>query len=237
MGLSAWILLLHLTIGPHVSSRRRPVMTETRDSIVIVPSPSPCLCPDDTCDDLGCVAPLPSWWTTATTSCPLVVDVEPGLTGFAGTVYAQARECQNTTASSVIDIDDDWVIDAHITLTGTTPNLICGLWCVSACLESMCGPTYYRFPRDSDIDSPPSQYCCCLVETNQFQLDYEIRICIPAGVVAESECGAPYELTVIVTLLSRDQMKTGDVCDPGTYMPLGIATACELPLMTFYDGG
>jgi hypothetical protein len=220
------------------------------EDIDVPPPPPPtlsdCLCPDDTCDDLGCVDPTPNWWVPpppplpyTTTNCPLVVDVELGLAGFAGTVFAQTRECKSTDVARVIDIDDDWVIDVHITLTGPTPNLICGLWCVSACLESMCGPTYYRFPRDSDIDSPPppSPYCCCLVETNQFTSDYDIRICIPAGVVTESECGAPYELTVIVTLLSRDQMKAGDKCDPGTYMPLGVATACELPLMTFYDGG
>ena len=201
-----------------------------------IPDESPCLCPDDNCKNLGCVAPTPNWWIPPPpAACPLVVDVELGLTGFAGNVFAQTRECQNATASSVIDIDDDWVIDVHITLTGTTPNLICGLWCVSACLESMCENKHYRFPHDSA--SPPSQYCCCLVETNQFQSAYEIRICIPHGVVDVNECGAPYELTVIVTLLSRDQMKQGDKCDPGTYMPLGVATACELPLMTFYDGG
>jgi len=202
---------------------------------------SQCLCPDHKCDYLNngkpCVDPVysPPWWLLNTTrSCELVVDPEFGVT-LTGTVYAQARECDSNKVARVIDIDDNWLIDVHITLSGTLPRLLCGLWCVSACLESMCGDTHYRFPHDS-ADSP---YCCCLVETNQFATDYEIRICIPAGVVKESECGAPYELTVIVTLLTRDQNpnKPGDKCDPGTYMPLGVATACELPLMTFYDGG
>jgi len=193
----------------------------------------PCLCPDDNCANLGCVAPSPSWWSTAPTSCPLVIDPDASGCLSGGTVYAQTRECNSTTASSVIDNDDDWVIDIHITLSGSPPYLVCGLWCVSACLEDMCGPTtYYRFPRDST----DSSYCCCLVATDQFTSDYEISICIPGGKVAESECGAPYELAVIVTLLSRDQMKPGDICDPATYMPLGVATACELPLMTFYAG-
>jgi hypothetical protein len=192
--------------------------------------------PLDACNcDLNCdcVDPKSSWWTSAT-SCDLVVDPEFSV-NLAGTVYAQARECQNDYASSVIDIDDAWVIDIHITLAGTPPYAVCGLWCVSACLESMCGPTYYRFPHDST----PTQYCCCLVPTDQNSSDYDIRICIPGDVVQENECGAPYELTVIVTLLTRDQNpnKTGDVCDPSTYTPLGVATACELPFMTFYDGG
>jgi len=201
----------------------------------LVSSPPQCLCPDYNCYNLGCWDPSPSWWTSRyTRHCDLVVDPEFSVS-LAGTVYAQARECKTTAVSSVIDIDDDWVIDVHIKLSGQPPYLACGLWCVSACLESMCKSQYYRFPRDSA--SPPSQYCCCLVETNQFVQDYDIRICIPGGIVKESECGAPYEATVIVTLLSRDQMKHGDICDPGTYMPLGVATACELPLMTFYDGG
>jgi hypothetical protein len=206
------------------------------------PGPEPCFCPDDTCDDLGCIAPTGGWWLTAPSSCTLVVDSEfqASLLGLAGNVFAQTRECDATAVTHVIDIDDNWVIDVHITLTSPLPNPVCGYWCVSACLESMCGPERYRFPQDSDIDSPPSQNCCCLVATNQFQSDYEIRICIPAGVVYESVCGAPYELTVIVTLLSHDPIPKsppGDPCDPRSYMPFGVACAVELPLMTFYDGG
>jgi hypothetical protein len=199
------------------------------------PDPSPCKCPDDNCTRLNCVKPSDKWWLTAPTHCDLVVDPEFSVS-LTGTVYAQARECQNTTASTVIDIDDDWVIDIHIALTSAPPIGICGNWCVSACLESMCGPNYYRFPRDST----DRKYCCCLVETDQFQTDYIIRFCIPGGIVKENECGSPYELTVIVTLLSRDpnpNKPNGDPCDPGTYVPFGVAAACELPLMTFYDGG
>ncbi len=147
----------------------------------------PCkYCPDDNCAILGCVAPLPSWWLTAPSSCALVVDASSPIS-IAGTVYAQARECQNNYASSVIDIDDAWVIDVHISVTSPLPVTACGLWCVSACLEDMCGPNYYRFPLNSA--SPPS-YCCCLVETNQWINEYEISICIPENVVQESECGA-----------------------------------------------
>jgi len=209
-------------------------MAEVPDGQTVPSGPSSCVCPDDTCKKLGCVPPEPNWWTSpTTTSCDLVVDPEFGIT-LTGTVYAQVRECTDTAVARVIDIDDDWVIDVHITVPNKL-SFICGHWCISACLESMCGPKYYRFPRDSASNG--SQYCCCLVETNQFQTDYDISICIPAGKVDVDECGAPYELTVIVTLLSESQMKQGDKCDPGTYMPLGVATACELPLMTFYDGG
>lgn len=206
---------------------------------------SPCLCPDNNCDYLNngspCVDPAspPDWWTLPTTySCPLVVDPSSYLPGsLSGTLYGQARECDNPNVTYVIDTDDAWVIDVHISVTGTILPGLCGWWCISACLESMCGPDYYRFPYDSA--SPPSKYCCCLVETNQFVTEYEARICIPAGIVQPSECGTPYELTVIVTLLSRDQVPQsppGDPCDPGTYLPLGVAAACELPLLTFYPG-
>lgn len=189
----------------------------------------PCLCPDDTCEDLGCVDPG-SWWPSPS-SCRLVVDPEFSV-NLAGTVYAQARECKSTTPASVIDIDDPWVIDVHITLD-KTPHGTCGLWCVSACLESMCEHKYYRFPKDSD----PDNYCCCLVPTTNAR-EYEISICIPGDIVKENECGAPYELTVIVTLLDPNLINTGrDKCDPGNHTPLGVACACELPLMTFYDGG
>ena len=191
----------------------------------------PCLCPDNTCDRLGCVAPVTDWWKSATTKCDLVVDPEWHI-HLAGTVYAQARECKNLTASSVIDIDDDWVIDIHITLKAP-PYGLCAYWCVSACLESMCEGKWYRFPKES-ADKP---YCCCLVEITR-EKEYEISICIPHGTVKESECGAPYEPTVIVTLLDHDLIRPdGEKCDPGNHTPLGVATACELPLMTFYDGG
>lgn len=207
-------------------------MVEKPDVVNEPADPSAYKCCDDNCTTLGCVAPAPKWWTSpTTTSCGLVVDPEFGVT-LAGTVYAQVRECGDTKVARVIDIDDNWVIDIHITVTSKL-NLICGRWCISACLESMCGPKYYRFPRDS----APSKYCCCLVKAEQFVTDYDISFCIPAGVVQVDECGAPYELTVIVTFLSEKQIKQGDKCDPGTYMPLGVATACELPLLTFYDGG
>ena len=213
-------------------------MTEVPDdNVSSVTVLSKCLCPDDNCEKLnngkGCVDPSPDWWKSAT-SCDLVVDPEFSV-NLTGTIYAQARECDSNKASRVIDIDDDWVIDVHIKITSAPPIGICGNWCVSACLESMCENKHYRFPRDStDL-----QYCCCLVETDQFHSDYETRFCIPAGKVDENECGAPYELTVIATLLSRDQnpKKSGNKCDPKTYVPFGVAAACELPLMTFYDGG
>src|SRR5437660_649507 len=93
MGLSAWRLLLQLTIGPHVSLRRRQVVAEVPEVPTVTLGPSPCICPDDTCQKLGCVAPKPNWWTLPTaTSCDLVVDPEFGIT-LTGTVYAQVREC------------------------------------------------------------------------------------------------------------------------------------------------
>jgi hypothetical protein len=199
---------------------------------------SQCNCPDYNCQNLGCVDPCYSptcssdWWKSAI-SCDLVVD--PDYVGvLSGTLFTQVRECDNQKPTYVIDTDDNWVIDIHISVTGKIQPALCGWWCVSACLESMCGPKYFRFPRDSA--SPPTSYCCCLVETNQFTTEYEIRICIPAGIVDVDECGSPYVLTVIATLLSRDQMKQGDPCDPGTYLPLGVAGACEIPLITFYEG-
>jgi len=66
---------------------------------------------------------------------------------------------------------------------------------------------------------------------------YNTQICVPANIVKESECGAPYELTVIVTTLKEElKYPDRDRCDPDNHRPLGIATACELPLMTFYKG-
>lgn len=193
---------------------------------------SSCGC-ENTCKNIkDYVPPTDDWWESSATSCDLVVDPDFG-GALKGTVYAQVREATNADVTYVIDTDDDWVIDVHITVTGKLVFL-CGRWCISACLESMCGPEYYRFPQDSTPGV--AKYCCCLIKTEQFTTDYNISICVPAETVKVNECGAPYELTVIVTLLSESQMKPGDECDPSTYMPLGVATACELPLMTFYEG-
>jgi hypothetical protein len=186
--------------------------------------------PDDCCPECRCGQPLPEWWKSAT-HCDFVVD--PGLrAAFHGRVWAQVRECNSQTTTTVIDVDDAWVVDVHMEVGGQLVGLFCGYWCISVCLESMCGDNHYRFPRDA----PPPGYCCCLIDIDQDQTVYDTEICVPANKVRESECGAPYEITVIVTTLKeelRDPKR--DRCDPDNHRPLGIATACELPLMTFYS--
>lgn len=99
----------------------------------------------------------------------------------------------------------------------------------------MCGGRTYRFPRDLPETRKP-EYCCELIDIDQGQMYYTTEICVPADVVKESECGAPYELTVIVTALSGKQYKPGDPNDPGNYKPIGIGGACELAHMMFYKG-
>jgi len=179
-----------------------------------------------------CPDPVYDWWKSAK-HCALVAD--PELYGaFNGTVYAQVRECGGTARSTVIDIDDDWLVDIRIETSGQLTDLICGKWCISICLESMCGGRAYRFPRD--LPSERERYCCELVEIEQGKHEYSTDICVPGKVVKESECGAPYELTVIVTMLSDKQYKPGDPKDPGNYKPIGIAGACEVAHVLFYEG-
>jgi hypothetical protein len=203
-----------------------------------MPNSSTILCPEDICKSLnegkGCVEPLPDWWNSSTaTSCPLVVDNPNFQACLSGTVYAQVRECNDTTVANVIDIDDDWLVDIHLEVLGDFIDCFCGFWCISVCLESMCADNYYRFPQNST--SPPG-YCCCLVEFIPGQTTYDIRICIPANTVDENVCGSAYEPTVIVTVLCAKVIKPSlPDGDPGKYKPAGIATSCELPLMTFYD--
>ena len=191
---------------------------------------------DDNCyqtpTDCGCEKPLPDWWKSAK-HCHLVAD--PDIKeAFTGTFYAQVRECDNPKTTTVIDVDDKWLVDIHIEVSGRLTNIWCGHWCISACLESMCGGKTYRFPRDLN-DDPPG-YCCSLVDIDQGTYDYEIAICVPAGKVKQDECGSLYELTVIVTALGEKQYKKGDPCDPGTYHPFGIAGACEVAHLMFYEG-
>ncbi len=190
--------------------------------------------PDDCCPPNPCVKPLDHWWQSPTaTHCDFVVD--PGLSVvFHGRVWAQVRECDSQTTTTVIDVDDAWIVDIHLEVGGQLVGLFCGYWCISVCLESMCGDNDYRFPQDA---TAPPGYCCCLVDIDQGQKSYDTAIYVPANIVKESECGAPYELTVIVTTLKEEVTKPGgDRCDPSLHKPLGIATSCELPLMTFYKG-
>lgn len=189
-------------------------------------------CPDPPCD--GYVPPLPDWWKSATaTHCDLVVDSPIFRPCLAGTVYAQVRECNSTDPATVIDVHDPWVVDIHLEVSGEFIDCFNGFWCVSVCLESMCGPEYYRFPQDST--SPPG-HCCCLVEFVPGATQYNIEIGVPAYKVRESECGSAYEPTVIVTVLCKrvihPDLPDGD--NPARYKPAGIATSCELPHMTFY---
>lgn len=183
--------------------------------------------------DCGCLVPLPDWWKSLK-PCDLVADPEIKEV-FNGKVFAQVRECDSQKTTTVIDVDDPWLVDIRIEVSGRLTDIWCGHWCISICLESMCGGKTYRFPRDLK-DDPPG-YCCSLVDINQGQLVYDnIAICVPANKVKQDECGSLYELTVIVTVLGENQYKPGDKCDPGTYHPFGIAGACELAHMTFYEG-
>jgi hypothetical protein len=188
--------------------------------------------PDDCCKECDCLKPLDEWWKRAT-HCDFVVDPELSVV-FKGTVWAQVRECYSQTTTTVIDVDDAWLVDVHLEVWGQLVDLFCGYWCISVCLESMCGDNDYRFPQDAKSQT---EYCCCLIDIDQGQKVYDTQICVPAYIVEESECGAPYELTVIVTTL-KEELKNPDRdrCDPGNHRPLGIATSCELPLMTFYKG-
>jgi hypothetical protein len=166
-----------------------------------------------------------------------VVDL-PGLQKvITADFYAEIREAGTTTPATVIDVDDSFAIDIHLELTVSSPlqNLLCGYWCISVCLESMCENKHYRFPRDSN--SPSGDYCCVLVPFDCIST-YDTTICVPGGIVHESECGSPYEGTVIVTLLSRCKRpgKENDTSlDPATFIPVGAAGALELPLLTFYQ--
>lgn len=197
-----------------------------------MPNPDDCECPECECPECNCQKPLDEWWKRAT-HCDFVVDPELSVI-FKGTVWAQVRECNSQTTTTVIDDDDAWIVDVHLEVWGQLVDLFCGYWCISICLESMCGDNDYRFPQDATI---PKGYCCCLLDIDQGKKEYDTAICVPAGIVKESECGAPYELTVIVTTLKEECVKKdGKRCDPGNHKPLGIATSCELPLMTFYKG-
>jgi hypothetical protein len=186
---------------------------------------------------IDCGQPAPGWWKPLQAQ-QLVVDF-PGLQSvITADFYAEIREAGTTSPATVIDVDDDFAIDIHLDLTVSSPlqNLICGYWCISVCLESMCGPNKYRFPRDSTI--PPSVYCCVLIPFDCGVSTFDTTICVPGGVVQEDECGSPYEGTVIVTLLSRCRRKgkeNADPNDPASYIPAGAAGSIELPLLTFYS--
>lgn len=179
-----------------------------------------------------CGDPEPNWWITYNIPKQAVVVDLPGLQGvITANFYAEIREADTTTPATVIDTDDDFAIDVHLELTMSSPlqNLLCGFWCISVCLESMCGSERYRFPDSTN-------FCCVLVPFN-CQNTYDETICVSGGTVQESECGAPYEGTVIVTLLSqcrRPGKEDADENDPATYIPVGAAGSFELPLLTFY---
>jgi hypothetical protein len=182
-----------------------------------------------------CGDPAPNWWSSLPSQ-SLVVDLPPVAAAITADFYAEIREAGTTTPATVIDVDDAFAIDVHLELSVTSPlsNLLCGYWCISVCLESMCGDKHYRFPQDS---TDPPGYCCLLVPFN-CSPTYDATICVPGDKVDESECGAPYECTVIVTLLSactRPNRQGGDPNDPATYIPVGAAGSFELPLLTFYN--
>ncbi len=190
-----------------------------------------CDCPPPPCD---CIKPVDGWWKSLK-PCNLVYDLATPPYLFSGKFYAQVRECDSQTTATVIDVDDAWLVDIHIEVGGLIPKLWCGHWCISVCLESMCGGKAYRFPRDLK-DDPPG-YCCQLDCLKQRKTDYDEMICIPKGIVKPDECGSPYELTVIITVLGDCQYKPGHKCDPLTYYPIGIAGACEVAHLMFYEIG
>jgi hypothetical protein len=184
---------------------------------------------------IDCGQPADNWWY-AITPVNLVVDFPPFQGVINADFYAEIREAGTTTPATVIDVDDAFAIDIHLDLKINSPlqNLLCGFWCISFCLESLCGDSDYRFPQDS---TDPPGFCCLLVPFN-CNTTYDATICVPGDIVQESECGSAYEGTVIVTLLSncyRTGLVDPDPNDPGSYIPVGAAGSFQLPLLTFYD--
>jgi hypothetical protein len=184
---------------------------------------------------IDCGPPADYWWNSIT-PVNLVVDFPPLQGVINADFYAEIREAGTTTPATVIDVDDAFAVDIHLDLNVNSPlqYLLCGFWCISFCLDSLCGENDYRFPGGSDNSSG---YCCQLVPFN-CNTSYDTTICVQGGIVHESECGSPYEGTVIVTLLSscfRPGLVDPDPNDPGSYIPVGAAGSFQLPLLTFYD--
>ncbi len=166
---------------------------------------------------------------------------------FYGTVGARVYEKDPNTPATVIDVDDAWNVDVHINVAGLIPTLWCGWWCISLCCESLCGDTDYRFPHENQasihIKRPtpkdgyfPRNDCCCwLIPVDPCCGITDCTITVQPNTIAESICGGPYEITLVVTFLTSCQIKDGDPNDPKNYRPGGIASSVELPLLTFYD--
>lgn len=166
---------------------------------------------------------------------------------FSGVVGARAYEKDPYIPATVIDVDDEWHVDVHINVAGLIPTLWCGWWCISLCCESLCGDTDYRFPHENQasikINRPmpkdgyyPSNECCCwLIPVDPCCGITDCTITVRPHTIAESVCGGPYEVTLVVTFLTSCQIKEGDPKDPKNYRPGGIATSVQLPLLTFYD--
>jgi hypothetical protein len=185
---------------------------------------------------IDCGPPADQWWTSIT-PVNLVIDFPPLVGVINALFYAEIREAGTQVPATVIDVDDAFAVDIHLELNVVSPlqNLLCGFWCISLCLESLCDDYDYRFPRDS---TDPPGYCCLLVPFN-CNTTYDATICVPGGIVKESECGSAYEGTIIVTLLSACKRPSAppdcDPADPGCYIPAGAAGSFQLPLLTFYD--
>ena len=176
---------------------------------------------------MTCIKPADGWWKSVTPQ-ELVVDFAPFQKLLFAKLYAEVREGNSTATATVIDTDDEWAVDIHLEVSGPLGYVICGYWCISCCLDNMCGDRDYRFPQ--------GPYCCELIPLNPCGYGvYDTTICVPGNVVKESECGAPYEATVIVTVLSSCLKQGGNPKDPGSYRPLGVAGSFELPMLTFYD--
>jgi hypothetical protein len=189
-----------------------------------------------------CPSPPPAiWWSPAPAGQQIPYSLSVGSFTITGDFYAEIRDVTTgANPATVIPVTDTFAIDIHVDLTVPSPwqYLLCGYWCISVCLESLCGDTNYRFPQD--LTSPPGGYCCELVPfdcTSPTPTTFDSTICVPGCVVQESECGSPYEVTVIVTLLSQC-LKSGctDSNDPGCHIPVGVAGSLVLGLVTFYQG-
>lgn len=176
----------------------------------------------------GCGDPAPNWWKSLQSQ-PLVVDFSPFANLLSANVWAEVREANTTNPVTVIDVDDAFAVDIHLEVTGPLTYVICGYWCISCCLESLCGDDDYRFPQ--------GDYCCILTPLDPCGNGvYDTTICVPGDVVKESQCGTPYEVTVVVTVLTQCVIKpNSNPKDPGRFKPLGIAGSFKLPMLTFYS--
>jgi hypothetical protein len=136
----------------------------------------------------------------------------------SGTIEAEVYEVGGASPTSIIRVDQDWLVRIKWALRGTLKSMICGKWCLHVHLESIGkGPELDLPHPDGREIHIPLNPC----GNGEYCYDFLVR----AGTIRPEHCSTPFKVVTTVTY------------ENACHKPGPMAGFVEFGILQFYDPG